>query len=261
MKHIIALLSLVLALTSCSEDQDDNLIASNYAAVSLTFTHTWNGETVTNDDFNDIKFTNANGEELSISKLKYLISNVSFSNETGETLTFDAYNLVDVTNGTNLEFCISDSIPIGNYNNISFTFGFNDEDNIDGLYTDLNAASWNVPAMLGGGYHFMQLEGNFITPSKDEAITPEEISYQYHTIRAADTSVSPVVPEDTSIMVNLGSKTIRNNTSIQIKMDISEWFKNPNQWDLQELHSDLMSNYDAQIMMYQNGQNVFSLAD
>ena len=42
-------------------------------------------------------------------------------------------------------------------------------------------------------------------------------------------------------------------------MNIAEWFKTPNLWDLNELNQMLMPNTSAQIVMYQNGQNVFNL--
>ena len=52
--------------------------------------------------------------------------------------------------------------------------------NTDGAYPDLNSASWNVPPMLGGGYHYMQLDGKFINNIENEA------GYNFHAIRAAD---------------------------------------------------------------------------
>ena len=44
-------------------------------------------------------------------------------------------------------------------------------------------------------------------------------------------------------------------------MNIAEWFKNPNLWDLNIYNQMLMPNSTAQIMMYENGQNVFSLGE
>ena len=42
-------------------------------------------------------------------------------------------------------------------------------------------------------------------------------------------------------------------------MNIAEWFKNPNTWDLNVLNNMLMPNFDAQVSIFENGQNVFSL--
>jgi hypothetical protein len=42
-------------------------------------------------------------------------------------------------------------------------------------------------------------------------------------------------------------------------MDISEWYKNPGVWDLNQYHSSLMGNYTAQKLMNSIGRDVFSL--
>jgi len=249
MKKIIASLVFCLILFSCSKDKDDVVLG---ALVTFNFFHSWDETSVTNSDFNTIKFANANGENLSIEKLRYLISKVTFTTSVGEQLVLSGYNLVDVTNNTNLSFTPIETIPFGNYTNVSFTFGFDNEAN-SGNYTDLNSASWNVPAMLGGGYHYMQLEGKFIDSNTNET------GYAYHTIRAVDNSVSPTKFEDTFFEVDLGAVTISNSTIINVEMNIAEWFKTPNIWDLNVLNNMLMPNYDAQIMMFENGQNVFSL--
>ena len=51
------------------------------------------------------------------------------------------------------------------------------------------------------------------------------------------------------------------STAIDIEMDISEWFKNPNTWNLNEKDVNLMGDFDSQLLMNQNGASVFSLVD
>ena len=64
---------------------------------------------------------------------------------------------------------------------------------------------------------------------------------------------------DTSFEVDLGTITIKNDATIEVRMNVAEWFKNPNTWDLNSLDINLMSNYNAQLLMSQNGLSVFSL--
>jgi hypothetical protein len=134
----------------------------------------------------------------------------------------------------------------------SFRFGFSNNLNIDGAYPDLNSALFNVPGLLGGGYHFMQLDGMYIDNNNQEA------AYNYHVINAFDAS-NPNENVETSFSVNIGGLNIGSNTNINMKMDVSEWFKNPNMWDLDEFDTNLMGNYDAQLLMNQNGSSVFDL--
>ena len=252
MKKNFALLFIaVFSLISCSDDNDDNLKAT--ATTSFSFTHNWDGTAVTNANFNTIQYTNENGEMLSIERLRYLISDVTFTKANGEEIVIDGYNLVDVTNNENLVYSPLDNIPTGVYTNVSFTFGFKNEKNTDGTYADLNSTSWNVPMMLGGGYHYMQFDGKFIDN------TTTETGFNYHAIRAVDNPGNPTFPQDTFFVVDLGPVTISNNITFNVEMNIAEWFKNPNQWDLNLLNTVLMPNSTAQIMMHENGQGVFSL--
>lgn len=242
---------LITSLMACSSD--DNVEYKGLA--TFVFTHHWNGINVTQSDFNDLKFTNENGDKLSIEKLRYLISDITFHKSNGEKIVIEGYQLVDLSRTESLSYETSLKIPFDDYSDIEITFGFDEEDNIDGNYLDLNAASWNVPSMLGGGYHYMQFEGKF------EDNTSTNIGFQYHAIRAVDNSGSVPIFKETYINKKLGAIKLTNDATIEIKMNIAEWFKTPNTWDLNELHSMMMPDYNAQIMINENGQNVFSIGE
>lgn len=68
-----------------------------------------------------------------------------------------------------------------------------------------------------------------------------------------------LILEDTSFEVEIGTFELSKNTAIEIKMNVAEWFKNPNLWDLNVLNTVLMPNFDAQKMMSENGRNVFDV--
>lgn len=253
MKKILGILGFV-ALLSC-ESNDDSPAIQNVSP-QFSFTQHWDGQSIANPDYEITEYTNANGEALTLSKLVYLISDVTFTNSDGEIFEATDYNLIDARNGTGTTFTPNIQIPEGTYT-VSFTYGFDDEDNLDGAYPDLNVAdgSWNVPVPLGGGYHYMRLEGEY-TNTSDELV-----AFQFHNIRANRPNETPVFTQDTSIQVDLGEINITANTDIEVQMNVAEWFKNPNQWDLNVLFEVLMPNYDAQIMMNENGQNVFGLGE
>jgi hypothetical protein len=258
MKKIVVLITLMVGLFSCSKDNDDTIMPiNNERTIILKFTHNWDGTAVTNSDFNSLQFTNANGEMMSIERMRYLISNVVFTKPDGTTVMKQVHNLVDVTTNGNLEmtltFAANDNLPAGNYSNVGFTFGLNNVDNAVN-YPDLNSVSFNVPEMLGGGYHYMQMDGKFVNAAS------EEQGYNFHAIRAVDNPGMPTFPQDTFFNVNLGDVNIvSNNTTVEVKMNIAEWFKNPNAWDLNTLNQMLMPNSAAQILISENGRDVFSL--
>lgn len=252
MKKILLAASFAFLAFSCNSDDDNSNEPLETAALTFKFTQNWDGEEVSPSDFGVTTYTNANGEVLNINRLRYLISDITLQKQGTAAVVVDGYNLVDAVAQTNTTYDPTLDLPAGTYN-LSFTFGFTDEDNIDGEYADLNSASWNVPMMMGGGYHYMQMEGMYTND-----IGSLE-SFQYHTIRAADLTNPDILTIDTSFTVNLGEVTITDDAVIEIKMNIAEWFKTPNLWDLNVLNSNLMGNFNAQLLMSENGKDAFRL--
>ena len=250
-KTALLFLSLITFL-ACDTD-DDTTTPVIESEVSIHFTQSFDGDPVTANEFNAMAYMNENGEQLSVSRLRYLISDIVLIDANGVATSIADYNLVDVGESTGAILNAPTTFKQGDYT-LTMRFGFSDADNTNAAYPDLNAASWSVPAPLGGGYHFMQMEGMYI--NDDGATT----NYQYHTIRAAQNPGDNPTLTDTSISIDLGTISIEGSyTIIEVDMNISEWYKNPIQWNLNELYTMLMPNYDAQIMMNQNGQNVFNL--
>ena len=252
--NLLQILFTILLIYSCSSNDEE---FEENTSITINFSHYWDTEEVTSEDFNTIQYTNENGEELSIERLRYLISNIYVENSNG-TITYlnEDYLLVNAGEEENLTFS-TENLLIDDTYSLIFRFGFSDEDNITGAYEDLTTESFDVPEMMGGGYHYMQFDGKYIN---NEDV---ETSFNYHVIRAIDNiGTDEVSTVDTSFLVNLGDFTIENKTvTLEVQMDISEWFKDPNLWDLNEYDQSLMGNYDAQIMMKANGSSVFSFVD
>lgn len=250
-KNFLIVFFFILITFNCSEDRDDNI---EKITVTFNFTHFWEDTSVTNEDFNSFQFTNANGEVISIERLRYLISEITFIKDNSEMISSEQYHLIDVGENENLNIIFEQNLTSGTFDSVRFTFGFSNENNIDGNYLDLNAASWNVPMMLGGGYHYMQFDGEYLDANDTE------MPFNYHAIRAVDNpGDNPTFPQDTYFEVDLGQIDIIQDSTIEVQMNIAEWFKNPNTWDLNVLNTVLMPNSAAQILMFENGQNVFNL--
>lgn len=242
-------------LFSCSSDKDVKLEDKK---ITLNFHHYWNDTPVSKADFNNIKFTNENGEQVSIERYRYLLSQINLIDQNNNQTALSDYLLINLGEEKNLSFTTTKLILDGNYE-LQFNFGFNDGDNQKN-YADLNSETFNVPDMLGGGYHYMQFDGKFTSTT-----TKTPAAFNYHAIKAVDVKnpSQPTArePKDTSFAVNLNNIEIGsdNEIIIDVKVNIAEWFKNPTTWDLNLLNVVLMPDYDAQILMSKNGKTVFSL--
>lgn len=246
MKKIIFFIVAAMITFGCSNDDDNSPVDVD---LLFNFSQNWEGTNVSTADIGTTIFTNENNDELTIARLRYLISNIRLTNSNGQTTQIEGYQLVDITDASTLTFDPDVTISEGSYS-LSFVYGFNEEDNISGAYPDLNAASWNWPEDLGGGYHFMQMDGQY------DVSTTAPKPYNYHNGTAR---VSAGVFEQNFVEVTIpNALQITQGGSIEIIMDISEWYKNPYTWDLSVYDTSLMANYDAQKKMNLNAGTVFS---
>ncbi|GGH36519.1 hypothetical protein IA57_06435 [Mangrovimonas yunxiaonensis] len=251
MKHIFLIALCCMLSFSCSENNDDKLGSNNQNVTpTFVFSQHWDDTTITNADIENTSYTNANGEVLTITRLRYLLSGFQLLDNNGNPISFQGYNLVELSNAETMTFTPSGSVTPGEYT-LRFVFGFDEANNIDGAYTDLNTASWNWPEMLGGGYHFLQLDGQY------NVNTTAPLPFNYHNGTAM---VSEGEFEQNHTVFNFTeSITIAEGTTIEIKFNVAELFKNPNLWDLNVYNTSLMPNYDAQKLMQQNIASAFTL--
>lgn len=224
----------------------------DHSHLTFTFAHNFAGIPVIDQDIQvpSFSYVNANNDTLSISKLKYLISDIRFYKSNGDSLVIEGHHFVDLTDAATLTYSPTFELPFDSYTGISFNFGLDSVDNISNAYPDLNSLTWNWPDAIGGGYHFMQMEGHFMYQGNDS-------TYAYHMGTAHN--MMTMTNDQNYFKADLGPITITNNATIQIKMDISEWYKNPIDWDLNTYHTNLMMNYTAQKLMNTVGKDVFSL--
>ncbi|WP_250433344.1 MbnP family protein [Hanstruepera flava] len=252
MKKILTIIAVSFAFLACSEDNDDNIIpAPSQVNVSFNFTHNWDNTLINSSNLTTEIVTNEHGEEMSMARIRYLVSRLELTHSNGQTYLFDGYKFTDLSDETTYNFTPeNNTIPTGTYT-LKFIWGFNETDNVDGAYADLNSASWNWPAMLGGGYHFLQFDGMYNV----NTTAPAPFNYHNGTAR-----VSTGVFEQNYAIIDLSTEiVISNNAVIEVKMNIAEFFKNPNTWDLNVLDTPLMPNYTAQKMMQENVSTVFSV--
>lgn len=219
-------------------------IDSEETVVTINFDHSNNNASLVMDQ--NI-YTNAAGQNYSIKTVRYFISHVTLHQTDGPSYTSPDIHFIDIRDTKTLSLTLSKRIPFSSYSSISFVYGLVPEDNITGsLGLNLDRLmEWPVP--MGGGYHYMKLEGDY------EGSTGSNF-FNFHSgsLNKVDYSIPVTIPFS-NMVINEESITFN------IVMNIGNWFQNPVDWNFEYWGSGIMGNSDAQATVQKNGANVFSV--
>ena len=213
----------------------------NYAPISnlkIHFTQTVDGNPII---LNQMIYTNQANDNYDVQTVRYLISDITLHADDGTSTLLDEVHYVDISIASSLILNIPE-ITNKNYNAISFTMGLNAIKNVTNLFLNESffpAFAW--PEFLGGGYHYMQLEGDYTTIFQ---------GYATHTggTNGLDFSFTKNFP----IVTN-----IESGKTITINMEINNWYSNPHTINLED---DIMEDPNAQALLKDNGvADVFSV--
>jgi hypothetical protein len=235
MKNLLSVVFLALILISCGSDQE-----INDTKIFLNFSHNVDGNPVSMDD---LSHTNLAGENYNVLTLKYLISDIKLiSNEKDHEKIIKDVHFVDLSDQSSM-FIESDIIENGSYT-LQFRFGLDATTNVTNSFvneTFHTSMSW--PEMMGGGYHYMKLEGSY---------TNDSTFYNTHT--------GPTMGMDHSFLcnfdvpININNST--NNLEYAIEMNINNWY-GP---EIVNLEPAIMMNMPTQMNLMMNGMmGVFNL--
>jgi hypothetical protein len=238
MKNILTIISLVsIILVSCEKPTKTNL--------TINFSHTVEGANLTT---NSMIYTNDAGENYNVQTLKYLISDITLHDENGSSLVLDEVHFIDISDESTFSFIYND-VPNNNYTSISFRMGLDTTKNKSNLYVNENyhtTMAW--PDMMGGGYHYMKLEGDF-----NDSLS----GYGTHTggTMGDDYSFNNIDGISLIVTDDLG------NVDVNINMEINNWYKTPNQIEFSTYGMGIMMDTVMQMNLKQNGMtDVFSIS-
>lgn len=284
-KTVLFLPLFILLFDSCRKEEGcTDEAASNYESdaeaddgscrysLTLRFEHEVDGAEL---EFDGKDYQAPDGVTFRVERLRYLISDLVLYRSGGPDPFTDAHHFVRLAPGSSPTYINDPSNPTlswkpdievskGDYQGLSFNFGFASEKNRSGAYGELNQANWGWPKMLGGGYHFLQFEGEY-----DSSGTKEK-KFNLHMGKARDTSGA-----DTTFINNHFHVDLEESFSIDgegaelvIRMDLQNWFEAPPAsmdngngalWKLEERPSATMPSYGAQRTLNANGRDVFEL--
>jgi len=162
-KNSVAVLAMAIALVSCNNDDSSETI-SGKGNLDVEFDNVFAGADLILDTQSN---TTSQSENLKISKVKYIISNVVLTKEDGTTYVYpksDSYFIVDEANEATHVLDLT-GVPAGNYTKIKFGIGVDQaqynlgEANQGNLLT--NAESNGMISNWANGYNYLSFEGVF----------------------------------------------------------------------------------------------------
>ena len=198
-------------------------------------------------------YHNEAGNEFMITEIQWFISKMELQNEQGKWVELEPRIFYIDTNIPESQTLRIASIPVGKYKTLRFTFGLDEAYNQTGLFSNPPESNMFWPEPLGGGYHYMKLNGKY--RNENEELAPLNIhlgigqntdqSEFYHNYFNVELPISLTIAENTENQLNLF-------------MIIDNWFRNPNLYDFDEFGSAIMQNQTAQQLLKENGKDVFS---
>ncbi|MFQ5600122.1 MAG: MbnP family protein [Candidatus Krumholzibacteriia bacterium] len=240
----LVLCSLACVAAGCGDDEPTAPAGPQPGTVNLQMMHQVDGAALA---FDQILYTNAAGDEFSVVRLDYLISNLVLHGTGGSTHEVSGPFFSSARDAPTLRHTLA-AVPAGDYDRVSFTFGLAETLNATNAFVD---EDWNSrmtwPSVLGGGYHYMIMDGFVRNPSGGDDLT-----YNTHLGRTGTD------PHSFAVTLPVDRFTVDGNESdIRIVMEIQEWYVNPNVYAFPE-QPFIMDKPDIQETLRANGSTVFS---
>ena len=235
---------------------------ASYGDLSVNIGYSVNNKQLITDS---LCYHNEAGNEFMITEIQWFVSKMELQNEQGEWILLEhrkADNLFSYA--TDRIFYIDTNlpesqtlqmalIPVGHYKTLRFTFGLDEGDNLSGLFSDPPESNMFWPEPLGGGYHYMKLNGRFVNAAGELVPLNNHLGIGQNADHSEYYQNYFIVegPIDLNIVGN-------KENLVLLCMIVDNWFRNPNLYDFNVYGSAIMQNQDAQQALKENGQDVFT---
>jgi hypothetical protein len=243
----IILLLLLSFIYSCKKEQSTGKIV-------FTFAHYDDGEPLVTDT---MKYVNAAGDHYMITEVQYFISDIVLHRSGGQDYMISQSNgihYVDNDISSTMQWAINENIPAGTYDSISFTFGISAAKNQSNMFPDPPERDMFWPDVLGGGYHYMKLNGKW----RNDTTAEQMLMFHLGIGQIYDgDSITGFIQNAFNVTLPASSFSIGDNAQheIQIVMNIEKWFEDPYVFDFALYADMMMQRQESMHMACVNGQH------
>ncbi len=190
-----------------------------------------------------MQYTSDAGYNYEITRLNYYLSGFVFRMTDGSEFKSDVVFYIDAKQPSYNDILFPD-FSKGSCAQISFFVGVDSLKNkTDSLLATTDNINMLWPDMMGGGYHFMKLEGHYIDTSGTHG-------FAMH-----------LGKNKNLVRIMLDSPDINstgNTANLNLTMNINEWFRNPQIYDFNKDGSYSMGNDSSLQTLANNGTDIFN---
>lgn len=254
----------IVLLSSCSDEPESTPESEKESGhIKFTFTHKVDEKPIQLDT---MIYVNSAGNPYEINEIMYFISDVILYKAGGQGLLIDEWkdiHYVELAIPSTLDWEVFDDIPVGTYDSITFVFGIPEEKNESFMFVNPPEDKMMWPDILGGGYHYMMINGKWLDENKEEQFynfhlgigqlyKGDEINFD--SIYAYVQNYFTVSLPGSSFQLNKGQ-----TREIEIIMNVESWFETPHNFDFNYWGGAIMEIQPAMKMGIENGYDVFSI--
>lgn len=242
---LVAQLALLLVnqvfFYSCKNDKEERDFLST-GNVQLNITHEVDDVALL---FDSLIYQNAAGNAFSVTRLQYYLSDAVLKTANGNTVFTKGFHYIDATRGD--ENITLQNIPAGIYTSIQFLIGLDSVTNQSySLPNTLDNINMSWPDVMGGGYHFIKLEGQYLNTNG----APK--GYAVH----LGTNAALVRHQPLNILLTVE----QNKTSqLTLAMNINAWYTQPYNFNFNTDGNYTMGIPELMQIIRNNGKDVFEI--
>lgn len=244
-----------LLFTSCSGNDP-----APYFPAKINLHFTQYNESVP-QQYDTMNYVNAAGNHYLVNEIQYFVSDVTLHFDDGTAQLLDGWkdiHYVDTDLPETHTWHVYDNIQSGQVDRVSFTFGISEEKNQSLMFLNPPERDMFWPEYLGGGYHYMKLNGKWLADDRD--IKP----FNFH-LGIGQIYAGGVINVDsiTGFIQNYFEVNLPNSSfaitegdtlDVEIRMNVENWFKNPNTYNHDDWGGDIMQKQAAMQLGCENGR-------
>jgi len=254
---------LFIGLARCTDDPSDEPAKADTGKIVLNFDHKVDGQPIR---FDTLIYTNAAGNPYLVNEIQYFISEVTLYCKNKDPLIINEWkelHYVDTDIPGTQVWQVYDKVPAGDYDSLNFRFGISAEKNISFMFPNPPERDMFWPEYLGGGYHYMKLNGKWMPAGQSVQTLPFDFHMgigQFY-FNNTDSIIGFIHNDFVVSLKNSSFQIIAGETNhFTITMNVEKWFTEPNVYDHDKYGGYIMQNQEAMQKAKENGHNVFTFA-